>query len=143
MNRNAAAGIAAILILAFGAIALYEWLGPKGSVPSDTPAAAPAAAATTTSDVLGTALADITYQCDAGKTIRAVYYPHIVIIDLSDGRAAQLMQDSPTDAGRYATDDGAFVFMNGTDSGAMLMENGTPTYRRCLPPAAASSSAAE
>jgi len=90
-------------------------------------------AASTTQD--GTpVIADVTYSCDAGKTVRAIYKQNAVNVLLSDGRNLTLPHAISADGGRYANDDESFVFWN-KGTGAFIMEGAgdaaTTTFANC------------
>lgn len=57
-------------------------------------------------------IADVTYACDAGKTVRAIYKQNSVNLLLSDGRNLDVPHALSADGGRYANDDESFVFWN-------------------------------
>lgn len=83
-------------------------------------------------------IADVSYMCNAGKTIEAKYYqgeskpspgpdqPPIpggsVSVALSDGRSYHLSQTISADGIRYANADEAFVFWS-MGNGALVLEN--------------------
>jgi membrane-bound inhibitor of C-type lysozyme len=55
---------------------------------------------------------DVTYACDGGKTVRAIYKQNEVNVLLSDGRNLVVPHALSADGGRYANDDESFVFWN-------------------------------
>lgn len=76
-------------------------------------------------------LADIGYFCDGGKTVHAVYFEDKLIIELSDGRAAQL-HNAGTAAGDFYTNaDGSIAFAN-QGFAAFVEEDGEITYANCV-----------
>ncbi len=92
--------------------------------------------------------ATVSYSCDAGKTITAVYYqgestpsadpsqPPIpggsVTVTLSDGRTMTLKQTISADGTRYANADESFVFW-GKGNGALVLENNqSKSYIGCI-----------
>ena len=72
---------------------------------------------------------DVTFSCDAGKTIRAQFMENnigqgSVALKLSDGRDLLLPQTISADGARYAKPDESFVFWN-KGRGAFI-EEGAP-----------------
>jgi membrane-bound inhibitor of C-type lysozyme len=94
----------------------------------------------------GNVIATVSYACDEGKTIAAIFYdgtstpgtatqPPIpgrsVRVSLSDGRTATLPQTISADGTRYANSDESFIFW-AKGNGAFVMENNKQTYANCL-----------
>ena len=90
-------------------------------------------------------IADVSYACDAGKTIGASYFEGSttpgqnggpptpggsVGISLSDGRSMSLPQTISADGARYANQDESFIFWS-KGNGAFVMEAGTTTFANC------------
>ncbi len=93
-------------------------------------------------------IAQITYNCNDGKTISASFFkgetktvkpgePPVpagsVMIVLSDGRSFDLPQTISADGGRYANADESFIFWSKGD-GAIVMENNIESYKGCVLP---------
>lgn len=57
-------------------------------------------------------IADVTYSCDAGVTIHAIYRTEEVQLLLSDGRNLTVPQAISGSGARYANKDESFVFWN-------------------------------
>ena len=122
MRINARTGIIIALVAVAAAIAL--WVMFRHQPPR----------------AIGEPIATATYLCDGGKTITAAYYKGaptptpapgespvpsgVVALKLSDGRAMTLAQTISADGGRYANDDGSFVFWSKGD-GALVLERDT------------------
>lgn len=92
-------------------------------------------------------IAQVTYICNGGKTIEAVFYkgeskpvepgqPPIpsgsVKIVLSDGRNFDLPQTISADGGRYANSDESFIFWSKGDGALMLENNVEKNYTGCF-----------
>ncbi len=78
----------------------------------------------------------VTFLCDAGKTIRATFYPtddKFVDLALSDGRDMSVPHAISASGARYVKPDESFVFWNKGDT-AFVMEgaSSTETYGNCL-----------
>jgi len=75
----------------------------------------------------------VKYACADGKTIDATYYPDMVAIVLSDGRALSLAQTVSGSGARYANADESVVFWNkGNDAFVTEGDPNTPTYADCV-----------
>ena len=77
----------------------------------------------------------VTFACDAGKTIKATFYPSndkFVDLVLSDGRNMSVPHAMSASGARYAKPDESFVFWNKGDT-AFVTEgaSSTETYRNC------------
>lgn len=84
-----------------------------------------------TPTMLGTKpIADVTYACAAGKTIRAIYRPQEVQLLLSDGRNLSVPQTISGSGARYANKDESFVFWNKGDT-AFITEGNSTTFANC------------
>ncbi len=93
-------------------------------------------------------LASVSYICNAGKTIAAVYYkgdskpaPSAdlpptpggnVVLTLSDGRTMTLPQTISADGGRYANADESFVFWSKGNGALVLENNQEKSYIGCI-----------
>jgi membrane-bound inhibitor of C-type lysozyme len=131
-----------VIILIIGAV-VYNY--NKTSVTYTPPITTQTQQTTTTPDTTGNT---VSYSCDAGKTITAVYYqgeskpapspdqPPVpggsVALTLSDGRTMTLPQTISADGTRYANADESFVFW-GKGNGALVLENNQQkTYIGCI-----------
>jgi membrane-bound inhibitor of C-type lysozyme len=76
---------------------------------------------------------DVTFNCEAGKSIHAVFYPESVGLILSDGRALSLPQTISGSGARYANADESIVFWNKGNT-AFITEgsDGATTYGNCV-----------
>jgi membrane-bound inhibitor of C-type lysozyme len=75
-------------------------------------------------------IADVTYSCDGGAFVRAVYRTNDVNVFLSDGRTLHLPQVISASGARYANTDESFVFWNkGTT--AFVTEGTKTTFANC------------
>jgi membrane-bound inhibitor of C-type lysozyme len=118
------------------------------SKPSSTSYTAPTPTTTTPVQPVGEPSNTVSYSCDAGQTITAVYYqgqstpssspdqPPVpggsVVLTLSDGRTMTLAQTISADGTRYASADGAFVFWS-KGNGATVLENNQPdSFTGCI-----------
>ncbi|MEK7098516.1 MAG: MliC family protein [Patescibacteria group bacterium] len=82
----------------------------------------------------GAAIGDenlVTFKCDGGKTITAVFERDIVGLTLSDGRQVTLREARSGSGIRYLSNDQKIEFSGKGNEGA-LVENGTMTYVNCL-----------
>ncbi len=75
-------------------------------------------------------LADVTYSCDAGKTIHAIYREEQVELLLSDGRHFSIAQAVSGSGVRYANKDESFVFWNKSKT-AFVEEGDATTFADC------------
>ena len=98
-----------------------------------------------------TPIAQVSFACDAGKTINASFYEGeskpapspgepptpggSVAVTLSDGRAMTLPQTISADGTRYANADESFVFW-AKGNGAFVTEGNDQTYANCIKVAA-------
>ncbi len=78
----------------------------------------------------------VTFACDAGKTIKATFYPtddKFVDLVLSDGRNMSVPHAVSASGARYAKSDESFVFWNKGDT-AFVTEgaSSTETYANCI-----------
>lgn len=94
--------------------------------------ASPAGAALA-ADTAEKPVADVTFRCDQGKTIGAVFYADRVDLTLSDGRSLTLPQAMSASGARYANADESIVFWNKGDT-AFITEgaDGPETYSGCV-----------
>lgn len=130
--------IGAIIIIALAAAAYYFGYGMGKGIPGEQATSTPAAQET--GDVSNTppkedatsgeVVADVGYLCAGKKTIHAVYYKDKVIIELSDGRAAQLPQTVSASGVRYANSNESLVFWSKGPT-AFVQEAGKTTYDQC------------
>ena len=79
-------------------------------------------------------ISNVTFTCDAGKTVRAIFRENQVQLLLSDGRNLIVPQAVSADGGRYANDDESFVFWT-KGTGAFITEHAATTYKNCVLPA--------
>jgi len=93
-------------------------------------------------------LANVTFVCNGGKTINAVYYAGDnkpaatadqlpvpsgkVALTLSDGRSMTLPQTLSADGGRYANADESFVFWTKGNGALVLENNQEKSYIGCI-----------
>lgn len=96
----------------------------------------------TSQDTYPTPIADVQYQCDDGKAVRAVYFDEYVIVDLSGGTAAKLPHALSADGARYANSDESLVFWS-RGEGAFVQEGGETSYANCVESDVAPASANE
>ena len=73
----------------------------------------------------------VSYSCDAGKTITAVYGNASAALTLSDGRVLTLAQAVSGSGVRY-TDAADTIEFRNEGSNAFLTESGTTTYNKCV-----------
>ena len=85
------------------------------------------APATDTSTMTST----VSYSCDAGKTIAAVYTTNAASLTLSDGRTLSLTQAVSGSGVRY-TDAADTIEFRNEGSNAFLTENGATTFDNCV-----------
>jgi membrane-bound inhibitor of C-type lysozyme len=78
----------------------------------------------------GSVITAVSYTCDAGKTIEAVYKEGSVNLSLSDGRSENLLQSISADGGRYTNSDESFVFWS-KGTGAFITEGSKTTFDNC------------
>jgi len=84
-------------------------------------------------DAQGAAIGDenlVTFMCEGGKTITAVFERDIVGVTLSDGRQLVLRQAQSGSGIRYLSNDTTVEF-RGKGNEASLSENGITTYTAC------------
>jgi membrane-bound inhibitor of C-type lysozyme len=78
---------------------------------------------------------DVTFRCDAGKTVRAIFKQNSAQLLLSDGRNLEVPHAISADGGRYANDDESFVFWT-KGTGAFITEGigakSSTTYQNCV-----------
>jgi membrane-bound inhibitor of C-type lysozyme len=96
-------------------------------------ATATAMALTLTTFAEAQVVAEATFECSAGKSIRASFYSDKVDLVLSDGRTMSLPQTMSGSGARYANADETIVFWNKGDT-AFITEgaNGPETYSGCV-----------
>ena len=82
-------------------------------------------------EVLGPSINDVSFSCDAGKSIHAVFYNREVHVALSGDVETFLSQTISADGGRYANADESLVFW-AKGQGAFVTENGVTTYANCV-----------
>ena len=94
--------------------------------------ATPVAVSTTsTSTDTGATPTTVSYSCDSGKTITAVYGDTTANLTLSDGRSLALTQGMSGSGVSYVDATGAINFRTEGSNG-FLQENGTTTYNNCV-----------
>lgn len=76
-------------------------------------------------------VADVTFACDAKKTMEGVFFNGKVTLLLSDGRSMSLPQVISGSGARYANADESFVFWNKGDT-AFVEEGKDTTYANCV-----------
>lgn len=80
---------------------------------------------------LGTSVIDdVTFACDAGKTIRAIFHAHDAQLLLSDGRNLTVSQAVSASGARYANADESFVFWTKGRT-ASITEASSTTFANC------------
>lgn len=85
---------------------------------------------TSTETDINTPISEAAYLCKNARTVRAVYFQSKVIIELSDGRAAQLPQVESASGAKYANSDESLIFWRqGAD--AFVEETGQQTFTEC------------
>lgn len=72
----------------------------------------------------------VTFTCDGGKTITAVFERDIVGLTLSDGRQVTLREAQSGSGIRYLSNDTTIEF-HGKGNEGFLIENGKTTYANC------------
>lgn len=90
-----------------------------------------ASGAASAADMPAGPIADVTFQCNLGKTIHAAFYPDSVDLTLSDGRAMTLPQTMSGSGARYANSGETIVFWNKGNT-AFITEGATDTYSGCI-----------
>ncbi len=77
----------------------------------------------------------VTYACDGGKQIQAMYSDKSVHVRTNDGKDLVLPQTLSADGGRYANSNESFIFWSKGD-GASVMQTmsgvSTTTYANCI-----------
>lgn len=89
--------------------------------------------ATTADDSQGAVIGEenlVTFQCEGGKSITAVFERDIVGVTLSDGRQLVLRQAVSGSGMRYLSNDTKVEFRGKGNEGS-LIENGETTYSGC------------
>ncbi len=84
--------------------------------------------------VLGTEVSRVVFQCEANKSIRAVFYNDAVHVTMSDGPEYFLLHTISASGARYATPDESIVFWNKGNT-AFMTEGATSsrqTYSGCV-----------
>src|SRR6185369_7530526 len=82
-----------------------------------------------------TPISQVTFTCDAGKTIEATVYKSKVSLVLSDGRTLDVPQVVSGSGARYANKDESFVFWN--KGNTAFITEGAPavqTFSNCVLP---------
>lgn len=105
------------IVLFVGVFGLGYWIGAQNTtenVPAPT-------------DTLKN---DVTYECEEGKTILALYSDGQVELMLSDGRNLILHHAVSASGARYASEDESIVFWNKGTS-AFIEEAGATTFASC------------
>lgn len=119
--------IVAILVFG-GAFAIGIFVGMKIQEKRDVQAPQPAIHTDHTSS------ATVTYACDEGKQIQAIYGDDHVHLMTSEGKALTLPHTRSADGGRYANSNESFIFWS-KGNGAFVMETisgvSTTTYANC------------
>lgn len=72
----------------------------------------------------------VTFQCEGGKSITAVFERDIVGLTLSDGRQLVLRQAPSASGMRYLSNDTSIEF-RGQGNEGQLIESGSTTYKAC------------
>ena|SRR3989344_292595 len=79
-----------------------------------------------------TNISSINYNCDAGKTIQAVYFDEKVELNLSDGRSLLLVRGISGSGVRYTNSDESITFWNkGTTAFIEQGSSNTITFANC------------
>ncbi len=105
----------------------------------------------TSTDILNddrTLIGSVSYVCNAGKTIAALYYESkeapvqtvnempvptgSVALSLSDGRAFTLSQSISADGARYTNPDESFIFWSKGNSALVLENDEEKSYIGCV-----------
>ena len=112
------------------------WLGEKKGMDAGMAAAGVAGDAAGTPTQNGDpVISDVTFACDAGKTVRGIFHQNGVQLLLSDGRNMTVPHAISASGARYANDDESFVFWNKGNT-AFVTEgtgaNSTTTYANCV-----------
>jgi membrane-bound inhibitor of C-type lysozyme len=78
-------------------------------------------------------VAIVTFKCESGKLIEAMFYSDKVELKLSDGRTLTVPQAMSASGARYANKDETFVFWNKGDT-AFVTEgkDAKETYSGCV-----------
>lgn len=100
---------------------------------AETPVQTQPVRETSVSEEQGAAIGDenlVTFKCDGGKTITAVFERDIVGVTLSDGRQLVLRQAVSGSGIRYLSNDAKIEFRGKGNEGS-LIENGETTYFKC------------
>ncbi|MBU6323695.1 MAG: MliC family protein [Patescibacteria group bacterium] len=117
--------VAAVIVFG-GVYALGFYVGTRYEAAHAPVTASPSAAAQPANAVVN----DVTFRCDGGKTVRAVFHPHDVQLLLSDGRNLTVPQAISASGARYANADESFVFWNKGDT-AFITEASSTTFANC------------
>lgn len=83
--------------------------------------------------ILGTPINSVTFSCADNKSINAVFYAHLVHLELGFQKTLYLQQTISASGARYANNDESIVFWNKGDT-AFITE-GNPndvTYKDCV-----------
>jgi membrane-bound inhibitor of C-type lysozyme len=119
----------AAIILALIIFGLGFWLGDKKGMDDGM------AMAGTPMQNGDPVISDVTFACDAGKTVRGIFHQNGVQLLLSDGRNMTVPQAVSASGARYANDDESFVFWNKGDTAFITEGTGadsTTTYANCV-----------
>ncbi len=117
-----------------GAFAAGIFLGMKIQAKADLAPVAQHADATQMTSGGEKVLTAVTYACDGGKQIQALYMDAKVHVATSDGKDLLLPQTRSADGGRYANSNESFIFWS-KGNGAFVMQTvsgvSTTTYANC------------
>jgi membrane-bound inhibitor of C-type lysozyme len=82
--------------------------------------------------ILGAPVSDAVFQCDAGKSIHAIFYKQGVHVALSGAEDMFLLQTISASGARYATEDESLVFWNKGDEALVMRNNEMDmAYKNC------------
>jgi len=116
------------IVLGLLILALGFWLGMRYET-ANAPAGQAAPASTA-----GGVISNVSYACDGGKEVRALFYEDKVSLSLSDGRTFDLPHVISGSGARYANDDESVVFWEKGPT-AFITEAGdkgsATTYANC------------
>lgn len=128
MHSRATSLLIGIIVVVIALGALWYYTRPQASAPEQP-------------------IATVSYSCNQGKTITAVYYKGTTIpgtngqppkpggsvaLTLSDGRTMTLPQTISADGIRYANADESFVFWSKGDGALVLENNQEKSYIGCI-----------
>jgi membrane-bound inhibitor of C-type lysozyme len=128
------------IVLALVIFGLGFWLGEKKGM--DAGMAMAGAPGDMSGDMAGMpmqngdpVISDVTFACDAGKTVHGIFHQNGVQLLLSDGRNMTVPQAVSASGARYANDDESFVFWNKGNTAFITEGTGadsTTTYANCV-----------